>query len=144
MVFAILIAAGIVSRSLPIAANSAVGSSAVPELPKDQPPNVKKAADIEILRPPYEFVFITLPPPVITDGQESVASPDAVATISLPETNQDLQIPPEPQRSPPRGMYGTSLQFAANSFDAMKQAAQQSKLVFLLHVSGDFENPGLT
>ncbi|HLW67333.1 MAG TPA: hypothetical protein VKS79_18605 [Gemmataceae bacterium] len=42
------------------------------------------------------------------------------------------------------GMYGTSLTFAASPSAAEKQAAQQQKLVFLLHVSGDFDDPGFT
>jgi hypothetical protein len=40
--------------------------------------------------------------------------------------------------------FGTSLQFAVSPAAAEKQAAQDDKLMFLLHVSGDFEDDAFT
>ena len=42
------------------------------------------------------------------------------------------------------GSYGTTVDFADSPSDAAKQAAKEQKLVFVLHVSGQFENSGLT
>ena len=42
------------------------------------------------------------------------------------------------------GDYGTSVNFMATPQDAAKWAKKQEKLVFILHVSGEFENSGLT
>jgi hypothetical protein len=40
--------------------------------------------------------------------------------------------------------YGTAVQFVDNPREAAALAKQQQKLVFVLHVSGHFEDPGLT
>jgi hypothetical protein len=42
------------------------------------------------------------------------------------------------------GDFGTSLHFLKTPSDAAKQAQKEEKLVFVLHVSGDFENPDFT
>ena len=42
------------------------------------------------------------------------------------------------------GEYGTSVQFEDTPADAAKQAKKDEKLVMVLHVSGHFEDPGLT
>ncbi len=39
---------------------------------------------------------------------------------------------------------GTALQWAPSPMDACREAAEQDKLVFLIHVSGNFEIPGFT
>ena len=40
--------------------------------------------------------------------------------------------------------HGTSVQFFNTPQEAAKKAAKEQKLVFVLHVSGEFEDPGLT
>ena len=40
--------------------------------------------------------------------------------------------------------YGTSVEWVANPSAAAQQAKKQEKLVFVLHVSGNFEDPGVT
>jgi hypothetical protein len=40
--------------------------------------------------------------------------------------------------------YGTRVDFVDTPKEAAKIAAKEEKLVFVLHVSGHFENPGLT
>ncbi len=55
----------------------------------------------------------------------------------------------EPQKSvcpaPPAGeFFGTAVTFAASPKIAAFEAAKQHKLLFVLHVSGNFEDPGFT
>jgi hypothetical protein len=42
------------------------------------------------------------------------------------------------------GDYGTSVDFLDTPSDAAKQAKKEGKLVFVLHVSGNFEDPRFT
>jgi hypothetical protein len=42
------------------------------------------------------------------------------------------------------GKYGTSVHFLSTPALAAKQAEKEEKLVFVLHVSGLFEDPGVT
>ncbi len=42
------------------------------------------------------------------------------------------------------GNHGTSVEFLATPSAAAKKALQEEKLVFVLHVSGLFEDPALT
>jgi hypothetical protein len=40
--------------------------------------------------------------------------------------------------------YGTSIEWVDTPSDAANQAKKEEKLVFVLHVSGHFEDPGVT
>ena len=42
------------------------------------------------------------------------------------------------------GQYGTSVHFEKTPSDAARKALKEEKLVMVLHVSGDFENPEFT
>jgi hypothetical protein len=42
------------------------------------------------------------------------------------------------------GKFGTSVQFVESPSEAARQALKAEKLVLVLHVSGDFENPDFT
>lgn len=42
------------------------------------------------------------------------------------------------------GEFGTSVQFEKTPSDAARKALKQEKLVFVLHVSGNFEEPEFT
>lgn len=42
------------------------------------------------------------------------------------------------------GGYGTSVDFVSTPSEAARQARQEQKLVFVLHVSGHFEDPKFT
>jgi hypothetical protein len=42
------------------------------------------------------------------------------------------------------GSYGTSVHFEATPSDAARKALKEQKLVFVLHVSGNFENSDFT
>lgn len=42
------------------------------------------------------------------------------------------------------GKFGTSVNFVGTPSEAAKQASKEEKLVFVLHVSGNFETPDFT
>jgi len=42
------------------------------------------------------------------------------------------------------GNHGTTIEFLASPKEAARKAVAEQKLVFVLHVSGEFEDPGLT
>jgi hypothetical protein len=48
------------------------------------------------------------------------------------------------KEKPACGQHGTSIDFLENPSAAAKQAKKDEKLVFVLHVSGHFENPKFT
>ena len=54
--------------------------------------------------------------------------------------------PPAEQRDPRAGrdMFDTAVEFARNSQEAARLARDENKLTFLLHVAGNFEDPGFT
>ena len=47
-------------------------------------------------------------------------------------------------RSCGKETYGTSIEFVSSPRAAAEQATKEEKLVFVLHVSGHFEDPGVT
>jgi hypothetical protein len=65
-----------------------------------------------------------------------------VLTGSLAASGQKKQPPKDSEVC--TGDFGTSVQFMKTPLDAAKQAKQDQKLVFVLHVSGDFEDPDFT
>jgi hypothetical protein len=48
------------------------------------------------------------------------------------------------QEKPSCGQYGTAVDFFATPSEAAAQAKKEQKLVFVLHVSGHFEDPKFT
>jgi hypothetical protein len=50
----------------------------------------------------------------------------------------------EPAAPTSCGQYGTRVQFEKTPSDAARKALKEEKLVMVLHVSGDFENPEFT
>ena len=57
---------------------------------------------------------------------------------------------PVPVKPPPKeegcgcGSYGTTVEFADSPSEAARKALKEEKLVFVLHVSGHFEDSGVT
>lgn len=49
-----------------------------------------------------------------------------------------------PSKAETCGDYGTSVHFERSPSDAARKALKEEKLVMVLHVSGDFENPEFT
>jgi hypothetical protein len=52
-------------------------------------------------------------------------------------------VPPEKAEGT-CGKYGTTVEFVSTPSEAARQAKKEQKLVFVLHVSGYFEDPKLT
>lgn len=50
----------------------------------------------------------------------------------------------KPQEPTSCGGYGTAVDFLDSPAEAAKKAAKEQKLVFVLHVSGNFEDPQFT
>ena len=80
------------------------------------------------------------PPPLVPPPPDPPAAPSA-----------DLPPPPPPaeknQGEPAASTcqtFGTSVAFAVSPAAAEKRAARDGKLVFVLHVSGDFEDHAFT
>ena len=45
---------------------------------------------------------------------------------------------------PPTSLLGTTVEFVDNPAAAARTAAREEKLLYVLHVSGNFEDPGFT
>ena len=54
------------------------------------------------------------------------------------------KIPVKPSEKEACGEYGTSVHFYATPSEAARQALKEQKLVFVLHVSGNFEDSDFT
>jgi hypothetical protein len=59
---------------------------------------------------------------------------------------QSADVPPGDKAKPDGscGRFGTQVAFVDTPSEAARQAAKEQKLVFVLHVSGLFEDPRLT
>jgi hypothetical protein len=53
-------------------------------------------------------------------------------------------LKPKGDKASSCGKYGTSVEFVSTPSEAARQAKKAEKLVFVLHVSGYFEDPKLT
>lgn len=49
-----------------------------------------------------------------------------------------------PDKEATCGEFGTTIEFSDSPVEAAKQALKEEKLVFVLHVSGNFETPAFT
>jgi len=79
------------------------------------------------------------PPPPLGAPPPADPAPIVPAPIAPPAA-ASLTAPAAPECQ----TFGTSVAFAASPAAAAKQAAQEGKLLFLLHVSGDFEDDAFT
>lgn len=121
----------------------ASGSNAVEA---DQPPPVASVAPaatpIAVVKPsdptPPAFVFVGPPAP----------RPEDEATVEVrPEPKPELK--PAVVEAPlklkePEGRCGTTIDFMDDIVEASHKAMENRKIMFVLHVSGDFEDPGFT
>ena len=60
------------------------------------------------------------------------------------QVKSGVKLPPGLEKPACDGDYGTSVHFEKTPSDAAKKALKEEKLVFVLHVSGHFEDPRLT
>lgn len=56
----------------------------------------------------------------------------------------DAKKPAKPGEEKCSGEHGTNLTFEKTPSDAAKKALDKEKLVFVLHISGNFEDPDFT
>ena len=68
----------------------------------------------------------------------------AALTLSGTATGQVKTQPPPKDGEVCTGDFGTAVHLLKTPSDAAKQALKEQKLVFVLHVSGDFEDPDFT
>jgi hypothetical protein len=57
---------------------------------------------------------------------------------------QEARLKTTLKDKPRRACHGTAVEFMGSPVEAAKLAAKQKKLVFVLHVSGHFEDPTFT
>jgi hypothetical protein len=125
-------------RSRPRAELAAATDPPVVVLPVEQPDDLGST-------PPVE-------PPPPDDVDQAPAAPEA----PLPHENELARevsgdvaraLPPSEQPSEgggPCATFGTAVRFHANVGEAMGAATRERKLLFVLHVSGNFEETGFT
>jgi hypothetical protein len=64
---------------------------------------------------------------------------------TVPAPSRPVAKPIKPEKSEGTcGSHGTRLEFVATPSEAAKIAKKEQKLVFVLHVSGNFEDPRFT
>jgi hypothetical protein len=82
------------------------------------------------------------PKPVVESKPVEEALPPAAAasTESAPVEGKL----PAVECKPPTELLGTSVEFVDNPTLAARTAAREDKLLYVLHVSGNFEDPGFT
>jgi hypothetical protein len=99
------------------------------------------------------LVAVALVIPLALFGKAIVARKTSVAEKSVQLAIEEPAVQSHPLPAAlkedlsvrqPQGMHGTSLDFVCTPAEAAKQAAAQGKLVFLLHISGNFEDSGFT
>ena len=66
----------------------------------------------------------------------------ALAPVAMSKDSKPAPKPPEPQVG--CGGYGTAIDFLDTPSAAARKAKKEQKLVFVLHVSGNFEDPRFT
>ena len=67
-----------------------------------------------------------------------------VGLASLGAADLDGKLTPPAREERGCGKHGTSVAFVGTPSEAARQAKKEEKLVFILHVSGYFEDPKLT
>ena len=94
--------------------------------------------------PPIEIRLTSLDPGLPqwqSDAQGMVGLETAEPTASLTPTAPMCANGQCPTSLP---KYGTTIQWAASPADASQRAEDENKLVFMMHVSGNFKIPGFT
>lgn len=65
-------------------------------------------------------------------------------SVQADQVKSTKKLPAGLEKPTCSGDYGTSVHFEPTPSDAAKKAIKEEKLVFVLHVSGLFENPDFT
>lgn len=77
-------------------------------------------------------------------SEHKIARMILAAVLALPVLASDHPALTPACKSCGKHVFGTSIAWAASPTEAAKQATQEEKLVFVLHVSGHFEDPAVT
>jgi hypothetical protein len=123
-------------------------SVAQPEAPPPNPPEPATVTELPAPAPSeHEEATVALTKaPESSSAVEQEAPPAEVQTFQV-AIKEPVQRPePEPVQLPPGNerRCGTAVQFVANPEAAAEQARKEKKLLFVLHVSGNFEDSGFT
>jgi hypothetical protein len=104
--------------------------------PPPEPPAVVAAAPVE------QKPALPPPPPEPPPAPEKLTVTETVAarTVELAAPAPELRGPAIPECD----NYGTAVAFLPSPRDAAQRATKEGKLLFTLHVSGNFEDPGFT
>ena len=76
--------------------------------------------------------------------QYLIVAAGLIALIGLSAANAANQLKLPDGGEICNGDFGTNVKFVKTPSDAARQALKEEKLVFVLHVSGDFEDPDFT
>ena len=77
-------------------------------------------------------------------GLSLVCGSELTSTPAVPQPAVKKPTPPPPDKTEKTDgicTFGTSVEFADTPSEAARLAKKQGKLVFVLHVSGNFEDP---
>jgi hypothetical protein len=88
-----------------------------------------------------------LPEPVVLHPPAEAPAPPPPAKADKPPAAKPTPVPASQAAPPARraeGPFGTRVQFVNNPAEAERRAAQAGKLLFLLHISGNFEDSRFT
>ena len=100
------------------------------------------AAQPELVAAPRQVIPLPPEPPVAAAVAEPPAdvTPPALAV----EAHAFVSLPQPAAHNPACLQYRTAVDFYDSPAVASKNAAREDKLVFVLHVAGNFEEPGFT
>jgi hypothetical protein len=132
---ALLLAAGfVVALALSTPARSTDGPKAVAQAPSEP------ILDEDRPQP-------STPPPVPSEPKqqpvEKEKAPPAPRIVQAPVKVEQPKTLEERVR-PPTSLLGTTVEFVDNPVAAARTAAREDKLLYVLHVSGNFEDPDFT
>jgi hypothetical protein len=107
------------------------------------------AAEPAPQQPPLLVPIAKAPPGVLAMVPQEVPAahpPGMFPPGMLPPLNAPPLNPPVAQVEAPApcGDYGTKITFVKNPVEAFQQAKKEKKLVFMIHLSGNFEDEGFT
>jgi hypothetical protein len=97
-----------------------------------EPPKIAAAPVVQATKEPE-----LLGPPVPAKPAEEVV---VVQVVPAPAPVVEKPAPVKEEV----GKYGTAIDFVDDPIEAADQAMRNRKILFVLHVSGDFEDPGCT
>ncbi len=124
-VLALLLSAGLVVAVALTTPQPAEASDLVPS-PVEPPTRIV---------PPQPAAVVTRPAP----------QPPPRQVVRVTRTDLPPKPPPVPEATrPPTSLLGTRVEFVDSPAAAARTAAREEKLLYVLHVSGNFEDPGFT